>query len=93
MKGEKLNQTRNLSIKEIAKLIKKELKTITNGKVSVTTRSGTFTSTIWVEISNYSEDMDQLRLKANAIGNAYNYDNSNVLNDYFDTRFYYIVNL
>lgn len=122
--GNKYEDTKNLDIKEIAKMIRKDIKkALPNLKTSVKISRYSMGQSIDVEIKNadfnpineqyvrdmYSADGEYLynndttasrfsvigetTLNAvNQIVQAYNYDNSDSMTDYFDVRFYGQVN-
>lgn len=94
----------NLSITEIAKAIRKDLRNeLSEYKFSTTTRKG-ISEAINIDLksdnsnlvdSNYKHTSlgKEIFSKIKAITDKYNYDNSDVTTDYFDVRFYCFISL
>jgi hypothetical protein len=101
-KGNKYTETQNLDIKEIAKLVRADLKQFKDCKFSVSIERYSMGQSLNVyimqtpfDVYEYIEEERKYTLRANNlvtevknILNQYNYDNSDSMTDYFDTRFY-----
>lgn len=82
---------RDRNTKDIAKLIRKDLKSVFNGyKFSIKTDTDVIKITL---VEGIKTDERLLYNEIMAIADKYNYDNSNIDNDYFDCGFICIVNL
>lgn len=87
---------RNLNIKDIAKLVKKEAsQKYPNCKISARTKNY---EAIWVTIklneTNYNEEKQkEIKKDIENMLESYNYNRSDVMTDYFDVSFYGFVDL
>lgn len=100
--GSKYQQVKNLSVKEIAKLVRKDLKQFNDCKFSVTSDRNSISVYLWNSSLNrltINHDHEQTGLKyivleknfankVNEILNQYNYNNSDIMTDYSDVKFY-----
>jgi hypothetical protein len=102
--GNKYQEVKSLSIVDIAKLIRKDLKQFNDCKFSVTSDRNTITIYLKDSPLNKLEVYDQslelgwggkvisieknLRKKVKEILDQYNYNNSEMMTDYFDVNFY-----
>ena len=100
--GSKYQEVKNLSIKEIAKLVRKDLKQFNNCKFSVISDRNSITvylmdlsldkltinddyKTAGAKFVVFQKDF---RNKLKEILDQYNYNNSEIMTDYFDVNFY-----
>lgn len=82
---------RNRNTKDIAKLIRKDLKSVFNGyKFSIKTDTDAILITL---VDGIKTNERLLYNEIIAIADKYNYDNTNIDNDYFDYGFICIINL
>jgi len=100
--GSKYQQVKNLSVKEIAKLVRKDLKQFNDCKFSVTSDRNSITvylmdSSLDKLTSNEDYKETGIRFvvfekefgnKLKEILNQYNYNNSDIMTDYSDVKFY-----
>ena len=100
--GSKYQQVKNLSVKEIAKLVRKDLKQFNDCKFSVTSDRNSITvylmdSSLDKLASNEDYKETGMRFvvfekefgnKLKEILNQYNYNNSDIMTDYSDVKFY-----
>ena len=94
--GSKYQQTQNLGTVEIAKLVRQDIKSFDPSyKFSVKVRKFSGGSAIDLEVKAAPEQVLTDREKRRAlladltkILNAYNYDDSDAMTDYFHVRFY-----
>jgi len=102
--GNKYQEVKSLSVVEIAKLIRKDLKQFNDCKFSVTSDRNTISIYLKDSPLNRLEIYDQsqelgwggkvisiekdLRKKVKEILDQYNYNNSEMMTDYFDVNFY-----
>jgi len=102
--GNKYQEVKSLSVVEIAKLVRKDLKQFNDCKFSVTSDRNTITiylkdsSLNRLEIYDQSQELGwggkvisiekDLRKKVKEILDQYNYNNSEMMTDYFDVNFY-----
>ena len=102
--GNKYQEVKSLSVVEIAKLIRKDLKQFNDCKFSVTSDRNTISIYLKDSPLNRLEIYDQsqelgwggkvisiekdLRKKVKEILDQYNYNNSEIMTDYFDVNFY-----
>ena len=102
--GNKYQEVKSLSIVEIAKLVRKDLKQFNDCKFSVTSDRNTISIYLKDSPLNRLEIYDQsqelgwggkvisiekdLRKKVKEILDQYNYNNSDIMTDYFDVNFY-----
>jgi regulator of PEP synthase PpsR (kinase-PPPase family) len=100
--GSKYQQVKNLSVKEIAKLVRKDLKQFNDCKFSVTSDRNSITvylmdSSLDKLTSNEDYKETGMRFvvfekefgnKLKEILNQYNYNNSDIMTDYSDVKFY-----
>jgi len=102
--GNKYQEVKNLSVVEIAKLVRKDLKQFNDCKFSVTSDRNTISIYLKDSPLNRLEIYDQsqelgwggkvisiekdLRKKVKEILDQYNYNNSEMMTDYFDVNFY-----
>jgi hypothetical protein len=102
--GNKYQEVKNLSVVEIAKLVRKDLKQFSDCKFSVTSDRNTISIYLKDSPLNRLEIYDQsqelgwggkvisieknLRKKVKEILDQYNYNNSEMMTDYFDVNFY-----
>jgi hypothetical protein len=103
-KGNKYEEVKSLSVVEIAKLVRKDLKQFNDCKFSVTSDRNTISIYLKDSPLNRLEIYDQsqelgwggkvisiekdLRKKVKEILDQYNYNNSEIMTDYFDVNFY-----
>jgi hypothetical protein len=102
--GNKYQEVKSLSVVEIAKLVRKDLKQFNDCKFSVTSDRNTISIYLKDSPLNRLEIYDQsqelgwggkvisiekdLRKKVKEILDQYNYNNSEIMTDYFDVNFY-----
>ena len=100
--GSKYQEVKNLSVKEIAKLVRKDLKQFNDCKFSVTSDRNSITvylinSSLDKLTSNEDYKETGIRFvvfekdfgnKLKEILNQYNYNNSDIMTDYSDVKFY-----
>jgi hypothetical protein len=102
--GNKYQEVKSLSVVEIAKLVRKDLKQFNDCKFSVTSDRNTISIYLKDSPLNRLEIYDQsqelgwggkvisiekdLRKKVKEILDQYNYNNSEMMTDYFDVNFY-----
>ena len=100
--GSKYQQVKNLSVKEIAKLVKKDLKQFNDCKFSVTSDRNSITVYLMdssLDRLTINEDYKETGFKfvvfkkdfgnkLKEILDQYNYNNSEIMTDYFDVNFY-----
>ena len=102
--GNKYKEVKNLTVVEIAKLVRKDLKQFNDCKFSVTSDRNTISIYLKDSPLNRLEIYDQsqelgwggkvisiekdLRKKVKEILDQYNYNNSEMMTDYFDVNFY-----
>ena len=102
--GNKYQEVKSLSIVEIAKLVRKDLKQFNDCKFSVTSDRNTISIYLKDSPLNRLEIYDQsqelgwggkvisiekdLRKKVKELLDQYNYNNSEMMTDYFDVNFY-----
>ena len=102
--GNKYQEVKSLSVVEIAKLVRKDLKQFSDCKFSVTSDRNTISIYLKDSPLNRLEIYDQsqelgwggkvisiekdLRKKVKEILDQYNYNNSEIMTDYFDVNFY-----
>jgi hypothetical protein len=102
--GNKYQEVKSLSVVEIAKLVRKDLKQFSDCKFSVTSDRNTISIYLKDSPLNRLEIYDQsqelgwggkvisieknLRKKVKEILDQYNYNNSEMMTDYFDVNFY-----
>jgi len=102
--GNKYQEVKSLSVVEIAKLVRKDLKQFNDCKFSVTSDRNTISIYLKDSPLNRLEIYDQsqelgwggkvisiekyLRKKVKKILDQYNYNNSEIMTDYFDVNFY-----
>jgi len=100
--GSKYQEVKNLSVKEIAKLVRKDLKQFNDCKFSVTSDRNSITvylmdSSLDKLTSNEDYKETGMRFvvfeenfgnKLKEILNQYNYNNSDIMTDYSDVKFY-----
>jgi len=103
-KGNKYEEVKSLSVVKIAKLVRKDLKQFNDCKFSVTSDRNTISIYLKDSPLNRLEIYDQsqelgwggkvisiekdLRKKVKEILDQYNYNNSEMMTDYFDVNFY-----
>jgi hypothetical protein len=103
-KGNKYEEVKSLSVVKIAKLVRKDLKQFNDCKFSVTSDRNTISIYLKDSPLNRLEIYDQsqelgwggkvisiekdLRKKVKEILDQYNYNNSEIMTDYFDVNFY-----
>jgi len=104
--GNKYAEVKNLPIKEIAKLIRKDLKKFKDCKFSVTSTYNKIDVTL-IACSNLSKYFDtwegyhktdarykdSFSQEVKSIMNQYNFDNSDSMTDYFHQNFFAFFNL
>ena len=102
--GNKYQEVKSLSVVDIAKLVRKDLKQFNDCKFSVTSDRNTISIYLKDSPLNRLEIYDQsqelgwggkvisiekdLRKKVKEILDQYNYNNSEIMTDYFDVNFY-----
>jgi hypothetical protein len=102
--GNKYKEVKNLTVVEIAKLVRKDLKQFNDCKFSVTSDRNTISIYLKDSPLNRLEIYDQsqelgwggkvisiekdLRKKVKEILDQYNYNNSEIMTDYFHVNFY-----
>ena len=100
--GSKYQEVKNLSVKEIAKLVRKDLKQFNDCKFSVTSDRNSITvylidSSLDKLASNEDYNETGIRFvvfekqfgnKLKEILDQYNYNNSDIMTDYSDVKFY-----
>lgn len=96
--GEKYEATRNLSIVEIAKLVRKDLKEAFPAyKIGVRVEKFSMGCALHIRVNNTglnrrdandSEAVKELQRAIKQVGDAYNYNDSDPMTDYFSTNFY-----
>jgi hypothetical protein len=102
--GNKYKEVKNLTVVEIAKLVRKDLKQFNDCKFSVTSDRNTISIYLKDSPLNRLEIYDQsqelgwggkvisiekdLRKKVKEILDQYNYNNSDIMTDYFHVNFY-----
>lgn len=93
--GTKYEETKDLDIKDIAKLVRTDLKqAYPDYKFSVRIERFSMGQAINVEVFNtgvdnrWEDEGRALQQKLEKIIDAYSYDNSDPMTDYFHTRFY-----
>ena len=102
--GNKYQEVKSLSVVDIAKLVRKDLKQFNDCKFSVTSDRNTISIYLKDSPLNRLEIYDQsqelgwggkvisiekdLRKKVKEILDQYNYNNSEMMTDYFDVNFY-----
>ena len=100
--GNKYQEVKNLSVKEIAKLVRKDLKQFNDCKFSVTSDRNSITvylmdSSLDKLASNEDYNETGVRFvvfekqfgnKLKEILDQYNYNNSDIMTDYSDVKFY-----
>ena len=100
--GSKYQEVKNLSVKEIAKLVRKDLKQFNDCKFSVTSDRNSITvylidSSLDKLASNEDYNETGVRFvvfekqfgnKLKEILDQYNYNNSDIMTDYSDVKFY-----
>lgn len=99
--GSKYRMTKDFRVSEIAKLIRREIRDCVKAgvipayKYSVRTDHGSMCSSIVISINTLGQSIEDRAFVAalKAIGNQYNYDNSDATTDYFENRFFFRVQL
>lgn len=93
--GTKYQETKDLDITEIAKLVRADFKeAYPDYKFSVRIQRFSMGQSINIEVFNtgienrWEDEGRELQNKLKKIVDAYNYDDSDVMTDYFSTRFY-----
>lgn len=93
--GNKYEETKDLDIKDIAKLVRADFKeAYPEYKFSVRIERFSMGQAINVEVFNtgidnrWEEEDKELQSKLKQIIEAYSYDDSDAMTDYFHTRFY-----
>jgi regulator of PEP synthase PpsR (kinase-PPPase family) len=100
--GSKYQEVKNLSVKEIAKLVRKDLKQFNDCKFSVKSDRNSITITLMDSLLDKlasNEDYKETGVrfvvfeenfgnKLKEILNQYNYNNSDIMTDYSDVKFY-----
>jgi hypothetical protein len=96
--GAKYRETQNLNIVEIAKLVRKDLKeAFPKYKFGVRVEKFSMGQAIHIKVNNTgfnrrdandSEAIKMLQQAVKQVGDAYNYDDSDPMTDYFATKFY-----
>lgn len=93
--GNKYEATKGMGIVELAKLIRKDLKeAFPQYKCNVQVEKYSMGQSLHIQVHNtgikdrFSEEGKELTNKVRAVAEAYNYDDSDIMTDYFHVRFY-----
>lgn len=89
--GSKYEEVRNMDAKDIAKLIRADLKELPyNTSVRIQRYAGGRSINVYVTMDKYPthEEQDPIREAIRKITDQYNFDNSDVMSDYFSVNFY-----
>ena len=94
IKGSRYEATKDLDIAEVAKLVRKDIKSdIPTIKTSVRVQRYSMGCSINVEMLEYSIVLKlHYRKQIRKILDSYNYDKSDVMTDYFDYKFAGLIN-
>ena len=86
------NYDRNLTIKEIAKEVKKQARKLYKG-IKMSARSEYNAIFITIKVKEENEETKEIKETIKALLNSYNYDKGDVMTDYYDNNFYGFVKL
>lgn len=93
--GSKYRDTYGMDIKEIAKLVRKDLKeAFPNYIFKVQIERYSMGQSLHIQVNGtgikerFSEEARKLEEEIRALANEYNYDDSDIMTDYFNVRFY-----
>lgn len=90
--GAKYREVQGMDVKDIAKLIRADLKNCIDAKTSVRIEryAGGRSINVVVYCQDYPDHakQDVLRQMVREVTDKYNYDNSDVMSDYFSVNFY-----